>query len=269
MDEYKESNRKLWDDWTKIHEKSVFYDLPGFKAGRNTLHGIEREELGDVSGKSLLHLQCHFGMDTLSLARLGATVTGVDFSENAIELARSLSEELHIPATFIRSDIYDLPNVLNEQFDIVYTSYGVISWLPDLVGWARVIAHFLKPGGIFYIVEGHPFMFTFEQTEDKKGIEIAYPYFQGTEPLRFDVKGSYADYDNEYTGVEYGWNHSVGSIINSLVNAGLRIDFFHEFPYLAWGAFAVMYKDEAGMWRLPEPWNKIPLMFSLKATRHA
>lgn len=269
MNEYLRSNQFLWDDWTRLHSAGSDYDIEGFRAGKNTLKRIELEELGDVSGKSLLHLQCHFGMDTLSWARLGAEVTGIDFSANAIDLARRLSEETGIAARFVQSNIYDLPDALSGRFDIVFTSYGVISWLPDLAAWGRIISHFLKPGGTFYIAEGHPFMWVFEDTADKRGIEPRWPYFQGSEPLKFDVKGSYAAPDSEYTGVEYGWNHSLSEVVDALASQGLRIEFLHEFPFLCWKAFSVMEKGEDGWWRLPEPLNVIPLMFSIKATKPA
>lgn len=267
MDEYIESNRKLWNAWTDIHEKSEMYDLATFKAGRSTLRDLQLQEVGDVRGKTLLHLQCHFGEDTLSWARLGATVTGADFSERAIELARSLSEELGIPASFVLSDLYSLPDVLHDTFDVVYTSYGVLGWLPDIPRWARVVSHFLKPGGTFYVAEIHPFLWVFD--EDNKGTElkVRYPYFQGAEPLKFDVKGSYADPSADYTGVEYGWNHTVGDYINSLIDAGLRLEFFHEFPFICWQALPFMQRGEDRWWRLPEGMNNIPLLFSLKATK--
>jgi SAM-dependent methyltransferase len=165
MDDYLAANRALWDEWTAIHEASSFYDLEGFKAGRSggsggsggsRLRPYEVAEVGEVGGKSLLHLQCHFGIDTLSWARLGARVTGADFSHRAIELARSIAAELDLDATFVRSDLYDLPSVLDGQFDVVYTSRGVLGWLPDLERWAAVVAHFLRPGGVFYITEIHP-----------------------------------------------------------------------------------------------------------------
>lgn len=233
MDEYMTSNRRLWDDWTAIHEKSKFYDVEGFRNGRSSLKSIELEELGDVSGKTLLHLQCHFGIDTMSWARLGAEVTGVDFSEQAIELACSLSEETGIPARFVRSNIYDLPDVLSDEFDIVFTSYGVLSWLPDLRRWAKVISHFLKPGGVFYIVEAHPLAYVFDD-ENEVGLRVRYPYFHGPEPLRFETHGSYAVPDADHHSVEYSWDHSLGEILNSLVAAGLRVEHLHEFPYCAW-----------------------------------
>ncbi|MEO6458104.1 MAG: class I SAM-dependent methyltransferase, partial [Chloroflexia bacterium] len=145
MNEYTQSNQRLWDRWTELHETSEMYDVAGFKPDGSRLGRIEREELGDVTGKSLLHLQCHFGLDTLSWAGLGAVVTGVDFSEKAITLARSLSVKLGVPATFVQSDIYDLPDNLSGQFDIIFTSHGVLWWLPDIEAWAKVGSHFLKP----------------------------------------------------------------------------------------------------------------------------
>ena len=264
MDEYRESNRKLWNAWTHINANSEFYHLEAFKRGKLSLHSLEMEELGDVSGKSLLHLQCHFGKDSLSWARLGAQVTGVDFSEEAINLARSLSDELGIPATFVLSDIYDLPRNLSGQFDIIFTSYGVLGWLPDIERWGEIIAHFLKPGGTFYIVEVHPFLWVFD--DDASDFQVKYDYFH-KEPLRFDVKGSYADPDADYTGVEYGWNHTLGDYVNALASNGLRIEFLHEFPYIGWKALPFMEKGEGDSWHLPEGRAMIPLMFSMKATR--
>ena len=158
MDEYLESNRALWDEWTSIHVRSEFYDVESFKRGGIRLRPYELEEIGDVAGKDVLHLQCHFGLDTLSFARLGARVTGADFSAPAIAQARALAEELGLDARFVQSNLYDLPSTLQGDFDVVYTSRGVIGWLPDLDRWAEVAAHFVRPGGIFYITEGHPVM---------------------------------------------------------------------------------------------------------------
>src|SRR5437763_6069989 len=159
MDRTLRENQALWDAWTRIHVPSPFYDVASFRDGTRPirLSEYERDEVGPVDEKSLLHLQCHFGHDTLSWARLGATVTGVDFSERAIELARSLSKDLDIPARFVLSDLYGLPDALHDTFDVVFTSYGVLNWLPDIPRWGQVAAHFLKPGGTFYVVEGHPF----------------------------------------------------------------------------------------------------------------
>lgn len=266
MEEFKLSNQTLWNNWTEIHEKSAFYDLEGFKAGRQSLKPTEIGELGDVSGKSLLHLQCHFGQDTLSWARLGATVTGADFSDRAIELARSLAAELDIDARFVQSDLYRLPDVLGGEFDIVYTSYGVLYWLPDLPRWGEIVARYLKPGGTFYIVEYHPFSYVFEN-EDVTDLQVAYPYFGDQEPLRFDTHGSYADPEADFHFVEYGWQHTLGDILNSLIDAGLRIGYLHEFPYSWEQRLPFQEQDQDGAWRLPESERAIPLMFSLKAMK--
>src|SRR3954469_10522902 len=249
MDGYFEANKKLWNDWTLLHETSDDYDLEGFRREPMSLRSLELAEVGDVAGKSLLHVQCHFGKDTLSWAKLGATVTGADFSENSVALARSLSEELQIPATFVLSNVYDLPNVLEGQFDIVYTSYGVLGWLPDIERWGQVVGRFVKPGGMFYIAEVHPFAWVFDDDDSASNLTLRYPYFQGQEPLKFDVKGSYAAPESEYTGVEYGWNHTIGDYVNALIKAGLRIEYLHECPFLPWKAFPFMEKDAEGWWR--------------------
>jgi SAM-dependent methyltransferase len=269
LDHYRESNRKLWNDWAELHAKSDFYDVEGFKAGKSSFKPLELEELGDVRGKSLLHLQCHFGKDTLSWARLGAQVTGVDWSDKAIALARSLSEETNIPATFIESDIYQLPNVLSGQFDIDFTSNAELGWLHDIPAWGQVVGHFVKPGGTFYIAEFHPFMQVFDETDETEHPRAIYPYFQGQEPLKFDVQGSYALPASEYQGVEYGWNHTIGEIINSLIAAGLQIEFLHEFNYSGIRSFPAMTQGEDGLWRFPNEPNILPMLFSLKATKRS
>jgi SAM-dependent methyltransferase len=231
-----DGNRRNWDERVPIHAASRFYDVDGFKAGRSSLMSIELDEMDDVRGKSLLHLQCHFGMDTISWARMGAKVTGVDFSEAAIDLARSLSDELDIPARFVASNIYDLPVALDEpgQFDIVFTSYGVLGWLPDMPGWASVVAHFLKSGGTFYIVDGHPAKNIFDDEGDG-GLRVRYPYFGSSEPTVYEPDGgesyTYTDGDTPLETAAYEWNHSLGEIVSSLAAAGLTIEFLHEFPF--------------------------------------
>jgi len=271
VDETLRRNRELWDAWTKIHVASAFYDVASFRNGERPIRvaDYEREEVGSVEDKSLLHLQCHFGLDTLSWARLGATVTGIDFSEEAIAAARGLAVELKIPATFIVSDLYRLPDVLHEQFDIVYTSCGVLGWLPDIAGWGRVAAQFVRPGGFLYLTEIHPVAQVFESEGVEPGeLRLAYPYWSHPEPLRFEVKGSYADREAPTDGlVEYGWNHSLGEILTSLSGAGLRLEFLHEVDFARW-PIDFLVESEDGRWRLPDgSKGGLPLFFSLKATK--
>jgi SAM-dependent methyltransferase len=266
MDDYLIANQKLWDAWTLEHEKSPFYDLEGFKQGKDRLRSIELAELGDVAGKSLLHLQCHFGMDTLAWARRGAKVTGVDLSEKSIALARSLSQELNISADFYCADIVQLPECLTGEFDIVFTSYGVLHWLRDLNQWGNVISHFLKPNGIFYMVEDHP-TFRMFTTKEKIEIQLANPYFFSETPEQVEMTGSYATENQGETASFYIWNHSLGEVINALINAGLTLEFLHEFPYAARAKFPFMEKGSDGWWYLPKQYVQIPFLFSLQARK--
>jgi SAM-dependent methyltransferase len=265
------SNREVWDAWTKIHVGSTFYDVASFRDGTNPIRirADEQAEVGSVEGKTLLHLQCHFGLDTLSWARLGATVTGVDFSGEAIVAARALAAEVGIPGTFVESNVYDLPDVLDEQFDIVYTSGGVLGWLPDIEAWGRVAARFVRPGGFLYLYEVHPVAEVFADEDVQPGeLRLAYPYWSHAEPIRIETPGSYADRDAPTGGlVEFGWDHSMGEIVTSLADAGLRIEFLHEFDYVLWPT-AYLVEGADGRWRLPEgSKGELPLFFSLKATK--
>ncbi len=263
------SNRELWDKLAKAHYKSEFYDVEGFLKGNQTLDPIEIEELPNLTRKKVLHLMCHFGLDTLSLARLGANATGVDFSSQAIELARELSEIAKIDATFVCSNIYELPEKLDGPFDIVFTSGGVLVWLPDLEKWARIISDFLKPEGIFYIRDFHPFASIFDDEDSATDLQVKYPYFQDREPLKFEFEGSYASGDPSIgINPSYEWNHPISEIFNVLIDAGLTIEFFHEFPITRFKAFPFMVEKGLGSWVLPENKDLIPLMFSLKATKH-
>ena len=269
MKRYLDSNQKLWDEKTKAHIHSSFYDLEGFKAGASSLYPVEQEELaGEVAGKSLLHLQCHFGMDTLSWARLGAKATGVDFSPQAIAQARLLNDDLGMDCQFIQSDIYDLRDHLRGNFEIVFTSYGVLAWLPDLARWAEVIAHFLKPGGIFYIAEIHPFsyMLSDEDTGDTV-MKVQYPYFHHPEPLSFEPQGTYADLNAEIDhAVQYEWAHDMGEIINALISAGLTIEYLHEFDFTVFQQMPFLIQ-RGRLYHIPEGMPRVPLLFSLRARK--
>lgn len=264
LDEQLQVNRMNWNERTPVHAASASYDVEGFKAGRSTLHDVEVREIGDVSGKSLLHVQCHFGLDTMSWARLGAKATGIDFSDAAVDLARSLNRELNLDVRFICSNIYDLPDVLDEQFDIVFTSYGVLCWLPNLYKWASVVANHLKPCGMFYIIDGHPTMNVFEES-DAGELLPTYPYFhkeflwEGGEP-------SYAGSEIIESPV-YEWHHSLGEIVTALIDAGLRIEFLHEFAFSTYRAYPMMTKCEDGLWRFPERNDSFPQLFSIRATK--
>jgi SAM-dependent methyltransferase len=266
MDKYLRQNKKRWNEITPVHVHSTFYDVAGFKAGKSQMiMPYEIEEVGDVKGKSLLHLQCHFGMDTLAWGRLGAKVTGVDFSDEAIKQARKLSKEIGIKARFIESDLYTLPDVLKDKFDIVYTGGGAICWLPDLKKWGKIIAHFLKPGGFFYIMEGHPFMNVFDNSATAKELKVTWSYFKNPEWLECKPDADYADpaFTGSVTSAE--WTHSLGEIINGLIQAGLKIEFLHEHKMIFYKVFPFMVQDKDNYWHLEG--DRLPLVFSLKATK--
>ena len=264
------ANNALWDEWTKIHETSEFYDLAAFRKDGIRLRPYELEEIGPVEGLEVLHLQCHFGMDTLSFARLGARVTGADFSRAAVELARSVAVDIgHPEARFVESNVYELPDALDGEFDLVYTSRGVLGWLPDIRGWARVVAHFVRPGGRFYITEIHPVAQVFEDEGIAPGeLRLRYPYWEHREPLAFPVVGSYANPTAAVaTPTEYGWDHGLGEIVTALVEAGLRIDSLREYPFVDWPVGFLVEADD-GTWRLPPGTaGELPLFFSILATK--
>jgi SAM-dependent methyltransferase len=270
VNKFLNANRDVWDEWTGINYRSDFYRVDAFKAGLNKLRPYEMEEIGPVEGRDLLHLQCHFGLDTLCWARLGARVTGADFSPAAIEQARALAADVGLDARFVCSDLYELPDQLNTTFDIVYTSRGVLGWLPDIERWARVVAHFVRPGGFFYITEIHPVANVFDDDDGVTELRLRYPYFSHADPLVIKTEGSYADPTARVEhDVSYGWNHSLGEILTALANAGLRIDFLHEFPFCAWQV-SFLQPVADGTHRLPpEHDGQLPLFFSLRASKPA
>ncbi|NPD46919.1 MULTISPECIES: bifunctional 2-polyprenyl-6-hydroxyphenol methylase/3-demethylubiquinol 3-O-methyltransferase UbiG [unclassified Lentimicrobium] len=256
-----EENRQSWNELTNLHADSRFYDIEGFLKGKSSLNHIELEELGDIRGKKILHLQCHFGMDSLSLARMGAEVTGIDISDTSIQKAKELSNYLGLTAQFIRSNIYDIEEVLNEKFDIVYTSYGAINWLDDLDKWAKLIHRFLKPNGVFHLVEFHPFIYTLNEDS-----EIENGYFK-SKPIETQVESSYTD-KSEVSGnnlKHIEWHHSLGEVMNSLISNGLSIEFLHEFPYQVYDCFPNLVEIEKGKWVNQKHGDKIPYMYSVRA----
>ena len=268
-----EDNRRLWDAWTAIHTTGSFYDVQRFRDDPTDvrIEPWERAEVGDVVDRTLLHMQCHFGLDTLSWARLGARrVTGVDFSGPAIAFARELAREtaLEDRSRFVVSDVYELPGSLAEEtFDVVYTGRGALGWLPDLGPWARAVAQFVAPGGIFYIHEGHPAMWAIADDQPAGELRLGYDYWGG-QTLSFPVEGSYADPTAEVDAeVEHGWNHSLGEIVTELARAGLRIEFLDEKRELGWLApFLEDRGDGRYVWPARTGGN-LPLMYSLRARK--
>jgi SAM-dependent methyltransferase len=265
MNEFEDGNRIFWDELADVHIHS--YGVDKFLAGQTTLDEIQLREMGDLKGKSLLHLQCHFGMDTLSLAREGAIVTGVDFSPRAIEHARKLSEQADIPARFIQSNIYNLKDHINEKFDIVYTTMGVLCWLKDIPEWARIISHFLKPGGILYLMESHPIINIFD--DSKAGpLNITIDYFHKDDPIMWDDHHpDYSDPTHLQENPSYEWRWTISDILNSLISAGMTIEFFNEYDKVFSKFFPDMEQDQDGWWVLPNLRGKLPLMFSLRAMK--
>lgn len=265
LNEFYTANQKHWDESVEPHVGSDLYGMSEFLAGKNKLHKLEREELGDISGKNILHLQCHFGMDTLSLEMLGASVTGVDFSEKAISTANELRDKLNMKSKFILSDVYSLPEKLDEKFDIVYTTYGVLLWLHDINKWAETVSHFLKPGGYLYLAESHPAANIFEFIDGE--LKIQYSYFYKKEPTKFEDEGDYANFSKKYENkVTYEWDHSLSDIFNALIRNGMSIGYFNEHPFTVWQKFPFLVKDKDGLFQFPEGYtNTLPLLFSLKA----
>ena len=259
------ANQAFWDEIAPVHYKS--YDIEKLKQGKSLIDKIQKKEMGNVKDKSLLHLQCHIGTDSLSWSLEGAQVTGVDFSRESIKIAHELKRILGLKARFIESNIYDLPNTLKEKFDIVYTSQGVLTWLKDIKEWGKLISHYLKHGGIFYIMETHPLFNIFD--DDKQGeLKIKESYFPGEKPTLWD--DDYPDYsDREYIpkNPTYEWTWPLGEILASLIGAGLKIEFLHEYDRLFYKGLPDMVKDEEGWWYLPKYKGMLPLTFTLRAKK--
>ena len=258
-----QANQKLWDDWASFHPETELYDMQAFLGGKNSLMSIEREALGDVDGKSLLHLQCHFSQDTLSWARLGARATGVDFSATAIATARELNQRLGLNARFVQSNVLELAGKLDEQFDIVFTSYGAIVWLNDLRPWAETVAHHLRPGGTFCMAEFHPTLMMMDMENGR----YAYPYFNEGAPVVEEVTGSYAKRDGENTHTEYTWQHSLSDILTPLLGYGLQVEEFREYAFSPYNCFPNMEKLDKERYRC-KAMPGAPHVFMLKMRKN-
>ena len=254
--QYFELNREGWDRRAQAHFGSRFYDVEGFLGGATSLREIELAELRDVAGKRLLHLQCHFGLDTLSWARLGAHPTGVDISPVAIEKARELAANIGEEATFVCSDVYGYDRGEAEPFDIVFTSYGAVCWLPDITRWAGLIASNLSPGGTFYMVEFHPI----------NDLLAGYSYFSKVEP-DIEESGTYTENGADVVGTFAVWAHPMGNVIEALVDAGIQIEYVREYPFSPYDCFEGLEEREPGRFYLQYKGHDVPLVYSLKGRR--
>lgn len=261
-DSYFNANKATWNEKVKIHSKSEMYQLDAFKKEKSSLMPYETRALGNVNGKSLLHLQCHFGQDTLSWSRLGAKCVGVDLSDEGIALAKQLNEELKLDAQFVCCNVLDTSELIKETFDIVFTSYGVIGWLPDLKPWGKMIAERLKKGGTFYMVEFHPIVWMFDYLEGKPIMK--YGYMQD-EVIYEEYEGTYANTESKMISKEYGWNHGLSEVVNALIEAGLYIDYLNEYNESPYNVLPDLIENESGMFVTK---NKLyPLIFEIKATK--
>jgi SAM-dependent methyltransferase len=276
VDDHRLANQRNWDSRAPVHAASQLYDLDGFVADPQRLSGVvtfDRDFVDDVSGKRLVHLQCHIGTDTLSWARLGAEVTGLDFSEASLQIARDLAVRAGQPARFVEGELYDAPQLLGgEQFDIVYTGVGALCWLPDIRGWAEVVAALLAPGGTLLIREGHPMLWALDHERTDDQLVVATPYFEAAQPLRWNEPQTYSDNPDgvelEHT-VVYDWNHGLGEILTAVLDVGLTITAFTEHRELEWQAWPLWERDEVtGRYALPEHLReRVPAMYTLVATK--
>jgi SAM-dependent methyltransferase len=257
-------NRAFWDERVPIHTASDFYDVEGFKAGREPLEAFELEDLGDVSGRALVHLQCHFGLDTLSWARHGACVTGLDFSAPAIEAARRLAADIGVEADFVCANVYDAPEALGDRrFDVVYVNVGAINWLPDIRRWAEVVGTLLTPGGVLYMKEVHPFSWVFGDDD----LTVENDYFAHRSD--YDDPGTYTDPDAAtiHNRTEE-WQHPLGEVLGALIGAGLTLELLVEHDHQAYRQWPFMLRG-GSVYRMPEGTPRLPLMYTLRARKPA
>ncbi len=260
------SNRALWDEMARVHIRA-YPEVYLLREGQEILDEIELREIGDVRGKRLLHLLCHIGTDTLAWAHHGAIVTGVDFSPEAIACAERLRAELGLEARFVQSNVYDLPAVLGERFDIVYTSRGVLCWLRDLNAWAQIIADFLVSDGVFYMMESHPILNALEE-ESPGVLSFVYPYFHRPEPMRFDAGGpDYADPNHRLGHPSHEWVWGTGELLSALIRAGLQLELYNEYDRLFFRRYPSMTSEDGRWYRLPQYGSMVPLLFTLRARK--
>jgi SAM-dependent methyltransferase len=275
VNDYVAVNKANWDERAPAHAASVDYQVKEFLADPKHLSRVVRFDLprlGDISGLKGVHLQCHIGTDTISLARLGASMTGVDFSGPALAAARDLAEKTGADAVFVESEVYAAPEVIGrESFDFVFTGIGAIGWLPSIRKWGEVVAAVLKPGGRLFIREGHPMLWTLEDPRDDKLLVVEFPYFEREEPTVWDEGGTYVETDHVFTNnVTHEWNHGLGEIVTALLDAGMTITGLVEHDSVPWEALpGYMTQDPGNLneWRLTDrPW-RLPHSYTLQAVK--
>lgn len=260
--DYLNVNRALWNARVPVHVGSRVYDVAGFLKAPCCLTELEREMLGEVRGQTALHLQCHFGLDTISLATLGARAVGLDFSEVAIAEARRLAEATGSAATFVCADVYETRQVVREQFDLLFSSFGAIGWLPELTAWARVVADSLRAGGRFVFAEFHPMLMSFADDFS----EIQYSYFN-REAIVEERAGTYADATAVINLPSVGWNHPFAEVLGALLAAGLRLTRFEEYDYSPFGCFQNMVETAPGRYMVRGREGKLPLVYALEMVK--
>lgn len=270
LDEHRKANLANWDERVAGHIAPDGYDIESLVRDPDAISSVvrfDRDAIGDVAGKTLLHSQCHIGTDTLSWAKLGATVTGIDFSPAAIAAARDIASRMGADATFIETEFYDAPKHIHEQFDVVYTSVGAICWLPDIDRWGEIVAGFVKPGGTFYIRDSHPMLMTLDDNRTDEEMVVTYNYFFTPEPQSFPDSESYAGSAKIDNVDSYEWSHTLADVMNALISAGLRIERVEELQHLDWEFMPWMEKI-GDTYVLPESHrNKMPTQFSIRATK--
>jgi SAM-dependent methyltransferase len=265
--DWRELNRAMWDEKAPIHLRSQAYDVEGFKAGRLSLRPHEIEDLAGIAGKDLVHLQCHIGLDSLSWARLGARVTGLDFSKTSVEAAAGLAREIGLEAGFVVADVYDAPAALRRTYDVVYTGVGALCWLPDLDRWAGVVRDLLRPGGELYLFEFHPVEWMLE-ADGQGGVAIRYDYFTPAEGYRVAGGVSYADASvPTLANQTVQWNHPLGEVVTALIRSGLRIEVLRELDRSVLPRWDGMEATADGMYRMAPDKASLPLMYVLRARK--
>jgi SAM-dependent methyltransferase len=266
--QWRRANLQSWEIRAALHARDAtgFYDVAGFLSGKDQLLSIEAAEIGDVAAKRLVHLQCHFGMETLCLARRGASATGLDFSATAIAAARDLADRSGVPATFVEADVYEAREALEGHFDVAYVTWGTITWLPDIRRWGAVVASLLKPGGFLYLADSHPATLVLEEQEGR--FEPTYGWRTPPDsPDRFVKTETYTGDALPGPSETFNWIHPLSDIVAGLLDAGLRLEFLHEHEALPWRLFPSMVRGPDGLFRLPEGSVRLPLSFSLRARK--